>query len=257
MHLRRSSSVLLAALATTCVLASAASATPPLPFGHPCEAKDGALFCPTADDAHRVAAFDGVPLDVDVWLPATGDGPFPTIAMIHGWGGNKTNFGNNADGYSAQYYARKGYAILLSTARGFGRSCGTGDSRTTPACDKGWIHLGDSRYEARDQQQLLGLLVDQGVAKIGALAATGISYGGGATLELAYLKDRIHNPDGSYAAWKSPSGTPLSLSAAWARWPWSDLADALMPNGRFHRDSQSHRGVDSRAQSDCGEPGQS
>jgi hypothetical protein len=40
-----------------------------------------------------------------------------------------------------------------------------------------WIHLADQRYEARDSQHLLGLLVDQRVAKRGALGVTGISYG--------------------------------------------------------------------------------
>ena len=209
-----------------------ALAAAPLPFGHACEPKDGALLCPAASDAQRVPSFDGVPLDVDVWLPATGDGPFPTIAMIHGWGGNKTNFANNADGYSAQYYARRGYAVVLSTARGFGRSCGAIDSRTSPGCDKGWIHLGDARYEVRDQQTLLAALVDQGVAKADALGATGISYGGGTSLQLAYLKDRVRNAGGSYGPWTSAKGTKLSLAAAWPRWPWSDLADALVPNGR-------------------------
>ena len=34
-------------------------------------------FCPTARDAQRVPSFDGVPLDVDLTLPALGDGPFP------------------------------------------------------------------------------------------------------------------------------------------------------------------------------------
>ena len=42
-------------------------AAPPAPFGHACQPHDGALFCPTADDASRVPSFDGVPLDVDVW----------------------------------------------------------------------------------------------------------------------------------------------------------------------------------------------
>ncbi len=209
-----------------------ALAAAPLPFGHACEAKDGALFCPAATDADRVPSFDGVPLDVDVWLPASGDGPFPTIAMIHGWGGNKTNFENNADGYSAQDYARRGYAVVLSTARGFGRSCGEATSRTSPGCDKGWIHLADQRYEVRDQQTLLGTLVDEGIAKAAGLGATGISYGGGTSLQMAYLKDRIRNADGSYGPWTSPNGTKLSLAAAWPRWPWSDLADALVPNGR-------------------------
>ena len=39
------------------------------------------------------------------------------------------------------------------------------DSRTAPACDRGWIHLADHRYEVRDTQHLLGLLADQGVVR--------------------------------------------------------------------------------------------
>src|SRR3954447_20740931 len=70
----------LAALA----LAPTAAAAPPLPFGHACAPREGALYCPTASDAARVPSFDGVPLDVDVFLPPTGDVPFPTIAMLHG-----------------------------------------------------------------------------------------------------------------------------------------------------------------------------
>ena len=41
------------------------------------------------------------------------------------------------------------------SARGFGRSCGVPDSRTA-GCERGWIHLDDQRYEARDVQWLLG-----------------------------------------------------------------------------------------------------
>ena len=225
----------LAALAVALGAApAAASAAAPTPFGHACTPQDGALSCPTADLASRVPSFDGVPLDVDVWLPADASAgtPLPTIDMIHGWGGNKTNFENNADGYSAQFFARHGYAVVLSTARGFGNSCGTAASRTSPGCDKGWIHLADQRYEARDQQTLLGMLVDEGIAEPGALAATGISYGGGTSMQMAYLKNRVRLQDGSYAPWTSPNGTPLQLAAAWPRWPWSDLADALVPNGR-------------------------
>src|SRR5512133_1190556 len=80
--------------ALLCTLASSASAAPPAPFGHACTPRDGALFCPTADDASRVASFDGVPLDVDVWLPPTGNGAFPTIVMLHGFGGSKNDFEN-------------------------------------------------------------------------------------------------------------------------------------------------------------------
>ena len=73
-------------------LAATASAAAPKPFGHACQAQDGVRFCPTTDLAHRVPTWDGVPLDVDVTLPTQGTGPFPTIVMLHGWGGSKTDF---------------------------------------------------------------------------------------------------------------------------------------------------------------------
>ena len=69
---------------------------------------------------------------------------------------------------------------MNSSARGFGRSCGMPDSRAA-GCSRGWIHLADQRYEARDTQCLLGLLVDQRVAQANAIGVTGISYGGGQT----------------------------------------------------------------------------
>ncbi len=62
---------------------------------------------------------------------------------------------------------------------------------------------------------------------------TGIFHGGGQSIELAYLRNRIRLADGSFAPWRSPQGASLSIRAAWPRWPWSDLADALLPNGRF------------------------
>ena len=215
-------------------LASPAAAAPPLPFGHTCAPLDGALACPTASDAARVPSFDGVPLDVDVLLPPTGDGPFPTIAMLHGFAGSKADpeAGGPASTTNAAFYARNGYAVVVPSARGFGRSCGVPASRT-PDCARGWLHLADQRFEVRDVQYLLGLLVDEGVARADALASTGISYGGGQTLELALLRDRVVTPSGATAPWTSPAGRPLSLAAAWARWPWSDLADALLPNGRL------------------------
>ena len=229
----RSRLALLLATAVLGASASSALAAPPAPFGHPCQPREGALFCPTAADAGRVPSFDWVPLDVDVWLPLTGDGPFPTIAMLHGFGGSKAAFeGPLPAAYSAASFARHGYAVVVPSARGFGRSCGVADSRTS-TCARGWLHLDDQRYEARDVQWLLGLLVDQGVARREALGVTGISYGGGTSLMLAALRNRVRLPNGALAPWTSPAGVPLSLAAAWARWAWSDLADALVPNGRL------------------------
>ncbi|MGB9182582.1 MAG: CocE/NonD family hydrolase [Solirubrobacteraceae bacterium] len=212
----------------------------PAPFGHPCVPENGVRFCPTSTLAQRVPSFDGVPLDVDVTLPAKGGGPFPTIVMLHGWGGDKTSFesttpsgdGNITYDYNNIYYAQHGYAVVNYSARGWGNSCGKPSSRT-PDCAKGWVHLADQRYEARDTQVLLGDLVDQHISQPSALGVTGISYGGGQSIELAYLKNRIRLPDGSFAPWTSPEGRPLSIRAAYPRWPWSDLVDALLPNGRF------------------------
>src|SRR3954452_3430183 len=217
-------------------LAPTAAAAPPLPFGHACAPREGALYCPTASDAARVPSFDGVPLDVDVFLPPTGNGPFPTIALLHGFAGSQGDMeaGGPASVTNASFFARQGYAVLVPTARGFGRSCGVLASRT-PDCARGWLHLADQRFEVRDVQQLLGALVDEGVARPDALGATGVSYGGGETLQLAMLRNRVVLPNGTTVPWTSPAGRPLSLAAGWARWPWSDLADALLPNGSLGR----------------------
>jgi hypothetical protein len=229
-------------------VAPAASAAP-TPLGRACAPDAGVRFCP-GTPATRVPSFDGVPLDVDVTLPPTGDGPFPTLVMLHGWGGNKGSFETDdptggEDRYSNVWFAKKGYAVVNYSARGFGGSCGTVTSRNHPGCVQGWLHLGDQRYEGRDTQYLLGLLADQGIARPDALGVTGISYGGGQSMILAYLNDRVRQPDGTLVPWRSPKGTPLKIAASWPRWPWSDLVSALTPNGRF-RDFERPRRDETR-----------
>ena len=39
--------------------------------------------------------------------------------------------------------------------------------------------------------------------------------------------------DASHHRQRSPNGQALQITAAYPRWPWSDLVDALLPNGRF------------------------
>jgi fermentation-respiration switch protein FrsA (DUF1100 family) len=226
--------------AATLAMASVAAAEP-APFGHACKAQDGVRFCPTETLAQRVPTFDSVPLDADVTLPPEGAGPFPTIVMIHGWGGDKTSFetstpagdGNQTFDYNNIYYAQHGYAVLNYSARGWGNSCGSPSSREDPGCKEGWLRLADQRYEARDTQYLLGLLADEKVTRPAAIGTTGISYGGGQSIELAYLKNQIRLPSGEFAPWISPKGKKMRIAAAYPRWPWSDLVDALTPNGRF------------------------
>ena len=212
----------------------AAAEVEPKPFGHTCKAQEGVRFCPTEKLSERVPTWDGVPIDVDVTLPATGNGPWPTIAALHGWGTKKTEF----EGGIAHYYAEHGYAVMTDSHRGWGRSCGTEESRETElppgsSCAEGWIRLADERYENHDTEYLLGLLADEGIAKPRDLGALGASYGAGQTIELAYLKNRVRLPNGEFVPWKSPKGKPMEIKAGFPIAAWSDLADALLPNGRF------------------------
>jgi predicted acyl esterase len=162
--------------------------------------------------------------------------------MSHGLGGSKAGFESNdpnGDGsldryhYNNTFYAQRGYAVVNLSARGYGLSCGKPESRTSPGCDRGWTHLNDQAFEAHDVQYLLGLLVDEGVTKPDAIGVTGISYGGGISNILAYLRNRVRTPEGALIPWTSPNGTPMHIAASWARWGWADLAYSLIPNGRF------------------------
>src|SRR5206468_2846857 len=108
-------------------------------------------------------------------------------------------------------------------ARGFGESCGITDADIN--CVKTGVHLADRRWETKDSQTLLGDLVDAGVADPNRLAASGGSYGGGQSWLLA-----------TSLPWQSAKGTTLQLSAAVPKYPWTDLAYSLAPNGRENDD---------------------
>ena len=183
-----------------------------------------------------------MPLDVDVTLPATGSGPVPDDR-------DDARLGRQQDGLRVHQRrpatATRPSTTTTSTTRSTASRSSTtpraagatpaanAESRTEPGCKEGWIRLADQRYEARDTQYLLGLLADEGIAKPKSIGVTGISYGGGQTIELAYLKNRIRLPNGEFVPWKSPGGKAMEIKAAFPRWPWSDLVDALEPNGRF------------------------
>src|SRR4029453_16556298 len=110
---------------------------------------------------------------------------------------------------------------------------------------------------------LMGRLVDQGLADPTPPGGTGVRYGGGTSPalpglrhqkrdtagrggawgggggrsgQLAALRNKIRDTAGRRASWRSPQGRPLRLAAAWPRWPWSDLAESLIPNGRYRDD---------------------
>jgi predicted acyl esterase len=217
-----------------------------VPPGLACTPASSGLIVCTA----KVPSWDGIPLDVDVTLPAGPVRPRPLIVMLHGYANQKTEWESSSAGssnpdkdhYNSAWFASRGYTVLTYTARGFHGSCGQGPL-TDPRCARGWTHLADRRFEIRDTQYLAGLLADMGVADPQRIAATGGSYGGGQSLLLAMQGDRIAavpNPNNpatydraSLRPWSSPiRHLPMHLAAVVPKYPWSDLIDSLVPNGR-------------------------
>jgi Acetyl xylan esterase (AXE1) len=196
---------------------------------------EGVRFCSDGaedpDPRSTVDTFDGVPLDVNVAFPPEPlegpDGNYPLVMMFHGYGGGKLGLG------SMRRWLSQGYATFSLTTRGFHESCGNAASREAdPAgCAEGWVRLMDTRYEVRDAQYLAGLLVDEGLVDPEQIGATGGSYGGGMSMSLAALGDRVMMPNGRLVDWVSPGGTPMRIAAAAPGIPWTDLAQALTPNG--------------------------
>jgi hypothetical protein len=234
---------LLAALVALAIPGTANGAEP-RPFGVlDCVPRDGVRFC-EGSVAKTVPTFDGVPLDVNVTLPpepSSGpDGDFPLIITPHGYGGQKRSFDAPPPHEGSRRLARRGYAVLAPTARGFFGSCGTLEARAArpAACGRGWIHLDDIRFEIRDLQFLAGRLVDEDLVDPMRIGAFADSYGGAPSLALAILRDKTMlgalpgEDDGKLVAWKSPRGAPMRIAAAAPYQTWSDLPNALVPNGR-------------------------
>ena len=221
----------IAAIAAAAIVPASASAAAPLGLSN-CGPAQGVYQC-----TGLVHTWDGVPLDTTVTLPRPDATSLPLVTEIHGFGNSKYEYLNPDDtAYTdnAFAWAKDGYAVLTYTARGLWGSCGTADSRAAnPAdCAAGYIHLADVRYEVRDTQELIGRLVDEGTADPRRIGVTGDSYGGGQSLMLAALRDRVMLPDGTLTPWRSPAGTALRIAAAAPVIPWTDLITAAAPNGR-------------------------
>jgi hypothetical protein len=218
----------------------------------------GATVC-----SAQVSSFDGSSLDVDVTrpMPGTGDS-HPLIVLLHGFGNDKHEWESTSDAadwadkyhWNSHWFARHGYYVLTYTARGF-RDDGPSASYqpatpagAAPTClppggsacpPTGTIRVKNKDVEIRDTQWLAGLTAlaypdinrDQ-------VAVSGGSYGGGESwLQAAAQAGSEY--------WSDFPGLPrLRLKVAVPKYPWTDLAYSLMPNG--------HPGGPSRAPT--GEP---
>jgi predicted acyl esterase len=226
-------------LAFCAVIALSLAVAPASQAAYPADVLGG-ITCtvqPSADNVRlcsgQAPTWDGTGIDVNVILPPTPssgpDGPYPTIATFHGWGGAKVGVDSRTQGW-----ATSGYAVFSMSDRGWGGSCGASDlpDRLNPAvCGHGYNHLMDDRYEVRDAQFLLGELADEGAVIPDKIGVTGPSYGGGLSIALAALKDRTMMPDGSLVPWQSPGNVDMEIAVAAPEIPWTDLANSLMPNG--------------------------
>ena len=194
--------VLVSAIVGSLVAASNAQADITTALGISCSAVGDQRQCGNTSPRSTSPSWDGTPIDVNLAFPdaSAGDGPFPLIIWGHGYGGSKLSFAD------MERFTDRGYAVFSMTDRGFHESCGSTASVGAggSACDNGYIHLMDDRYEIRDAQFFAGELADEGVADGQRVGAVGGSYGGGLSLQLATLKDRVMMPDGSLVPWTSP-----------------------------------------------------
>ena len=213
--------------ALLCVPVSAASAAPQHPSACLRSARRRALL---PDGRRRLAHpdFDGVPLDVDVWLPPPATAIPEAVVMLHAFGGSKRKF-HEAAGCDAIELAQgvRRRAAVRARLQSLVRRAGLAHSR----CERGRIHLDDQRYEARDVQWLLAKLVDSLVARPDELG-----------VDRHLLRRRHHDagsrcwpiasarPNGVTESWQSPDGVPLHIHGRMGALAVDDLAGRMTPN---------------------------
>jgi dienelactone hydrolase len=236
-------------LAATALPATAAHATTlPAEFMPSCPAEnpDGESYGGVRICSGSVPSFDGAKLDVDLTEPMQDTGSsHPLIITLHGFGNDKhewestTDEGDGADKYhwNNHWFAKHGYYVLSYTARGFSDDGAEADANQPPTpgdpsgsedpAHRGFIHLKSRDYEVRDTQWLAALAAaTYADLDPNRVAVTGGSYGG---IE-SWLQ-------ASQARWTFPSSQDptlpvLSLQVAVAKYPSTDLAYSLAPNGR-------------------------
>jgi predicted acyl esterase len=188
-----------------------------------------ASCAPPAGGAYRVCSgrlpsFDGTELDVTLTLPARPRRRgVPLIVFLHGFLSDKREYLAGGEPYKTvewnnAWFASRGYAVLNYSARGHGDSGGQ-------------IGLASREIEVRDTRHLTGLLVDDRGLRIRPrrVAVLGSSYGGGQAWLLLTTRGEGAR---QYGSWRSPAGRGIRLAAVVPQYTWSDLLQALLPNGR-------------------------
>ena len=176
-----------------------------------------------------------IALDANVALPDPKRDPrprqgYPLIVLLHGCcPGSKDEWHGTIDGecekwhYTDAWFAARGYVVLSYTSRGFVDEDGRGSTGET--------QLGDRAYEVNDLQYLAGLLAEDPFFGVDPkrIVVSGSSYGGG----VAWLA--LTDP-----VWRSPrKRIKMELAAVAPKYGWTDLTNALVPNGRYRQDERA------------------
>jgi dienelactone hydrolase len=196
--------------------------------------------CPPYGDLRictaEVPSFDGSKLDVDLTLPAGGGSRHPLIVLLHGFGNDKREWqslDDEADGadkhrWNSHWFARHGFYVLTYTARGFRTNPPSAPyqpatpSGTSVDLPSGTIQIKSREVEIRDTQYLASLVAEAFPdVDRNRVAVSGGSYGGGESWLQA-----------ADPVWDDFADPPLRLRVAVPKYPWTDLAYALAPNGR-------------------------
>ena len=163
--------------------------------------------------------------------------------MLHGFGGDKhdwestTDEGDGADSYrwNNRWFAKHGYYVVNYTARGFSDDGPSAAHEPPTPYDpsgseqppRGTLHLKSRDYEIRDTQWLAALVAaTYGDVDTNRVAVTGGSYGG---IE-SWLQ--ASQPSWTFPRAVDPTLPVLNLQVAVPKYPSTDLAYALAPNGR-------------------------
>ena len=167
----------------------------PAPDGTP---QPGLLWVGLPEPA-TTPSFDGTPIDVAVGFPAaTG------VGQQLSRGRHLPRLGRHEDHALERRPRSAGYQRLRRLQHHrprlgllLRRAVDTGQHRQGRAV-RTRLHPPDAaaRYEVRDAQTLLGKLADEGLIDPQQIGATGGSYGGGMSLQLGSLKDRVELPNG-------------------------------------------------------------
>jgi X-Pro dipeptidyl-peptidase C-terminal non-catalytic domain len=211
----------------------------------------------------QVPSFDGVKLDVDLTKPLNdrGDKRHRLIVMPHGFGNDKHEWQSLRDEgeehdkwhWNSHWFAKHGYYVLTYTARGFqSRQREREDQPNTPFTNSveapsplsGTIHLKSRDFEIKDTQWLSALVAAAHPdLEEDEVAISGGSYGGGESWTQASQAEWSFPARCSAEATDRPPECrlpttpdfgrlePLQLQVAVPKYPWTDQAYSLAPNG--------------------------